>query len=217
MLDQAAIAAFLLVCLGFHAVIDLHNILLVHRPKSGTRSRSKVETPSDALVILAGLGTLVYFLETLAYPLSVLVSPFSLESFFFLLQYPFTLLLQALGLILTSAGFIIFNWSVVIRGRYAISWNMLENHKLITTGPYRYVRHPSYLGFFLMFTGLPLLLPNPFSLIPLAAIPGYYKIAMHEERLLIERFGNEYLEYQKRAGRFFPKLPRNPVRTVDRD
>jgi protein-S-isoprenylcysteine O-methyltransferase Ste14 len=208
MLDEAMIAAFLLVCLGFHAVINLHNILLVDRPKSGTRLRSKVETPSDVLVILGGLGTLVYFLETLAYPLFLLIDLFPLDSFFLMLQYPFMLPLQALGLIFTSAGFFIFNWSVVIRGRYAISWNMPENHRLITTDPYHYVRYPSYSGFFLMFVGLPLLLPNPFSLIPLVAIPGYYKITAHEERLLIERFGNEYLEYQKTTGRFFPKLHR---------
>jgi protein-S-isoprenylcysteine O-methyltransferase Ste14 len=208
MLDKIAVAIFLLVCLGFHVLINLHNILLVHRPRNVTRFRSKAGTPSDIAVILGGLGTLVYFLEIGTYSLIVLINPFSSDSFFFPLQYPFMLLLQTLGLAFTSAGFFIFNWSVIIRGRYAVSWNMPEDHKLITTGPYRYVRHPSYLGFFLMFIGLPLLLSNPFSLIPLVAIPGYYRATVHEERLLIERFGNEYLEYQKRTGRFFPKLQR---------
>jgi len=208
MLDNVAVAIFLLVCLGFHGLINLHNILLVHGPRNVTRFRSKAEAPSEIAVILGGLGTLFYFLEIGTYSLVALINPFSSDSFFFPLQFPFMLFLQGLGLVFTSAGFFIFNWSVTIRGRYAVSWNMPENHRLITTGPYRYVRHPSYLGFFFMFIGLPLLLSNPFSLIPLIAIPGYYRATVHEERLLIERFGNEYLGYQKRTGRFFPKLHR---------
>jgi hypothetical protein len=98
-------------------------------------------------VILGGLGTLVYFLEALAYSLVVLINLFSSDSFFFPLQYPFMFFVQALGLVFTSAGFFIFNWSVIIRGRYAVSWNMLENHKLI--GRPISLRAPSFLPRFL--------------------------------------------------------------------
>lgn len=208
MFDKVVVVFFLLVCLGIHVLINLHNILLIQRSRDDMRLRSKVEMPSGIPMILVGLGTLVYFLEALMYSLAVLINPFSSCVFLFPLRYPFMFFVQALGLVFTSAGFFIFNWSVIVRGRYAVSWNMPKDHKLITTGPYRYIRHPSYLGFFLMFIGLPLLLSNPFSLIPLIAIPGYYRATAHEERLLTERFGNEYQEYQKKTGRFFPKLHR---------
>jgi len=38
------------------------------------------------------------------------------------------------------------------------------------------------------------------------AIPGYYQITFEEERLLVLRFGEEYVNYQNRTGRFVPKL-----------
>jgi protein-S-isoprenylcysteine O-methyltransferase Ste14 len=114
--------------------------------------------------------------------------------------------IQILGLLLTFFGYFLFVWSVVSRGRYAVSWGMSENHKLVTWGPYRYVRHPSYLGYFLMFLGFFLYWTNMFTLIPLVAIPGYYWVTFDEERLLTQRFGDEYAEYQKKTGRFIPKL-----------
>lgn len=79
---------------------------------------------------------------------------------------------------------------------------------LVTWGPFRYVRHPSYLGYFLMFFGLFFLLLNLVALVPLLAIPGYIRLTTYEEQLLIARFGNEYVEYQKTTGRFVPKMKR---------
>ncbi len=107
-----------------------------------------------------------------------------------------------------GSGFFLFQWSVVARGMYSVSWAMGEDHRLVTWGPYRYVRHPSYLGYFLMFVGLLLTWLNPVALMPLMAIPGYVKVAATEEELLVMRFGEEYLKYQKAVGRFLPRLTR---------
>lgn len=82
---------------------------------------------------------------------------------------------------------------------------MPENHKLVTWGPYRYVRHPAYLAYFILFIGLPLTLLNLIAIIPLIAVPGYIRIANIEEALLTKRFGNEYQRYQQATGKFFPK------------
>ncbi|NIQ07584.1 MAG: isoprenylcysteine carboxylmethyltransferase family protein, partial [Candidatus Korarchaeota archaeon] len=70
----------------------------------------------------------------------------------------------------------------------------------------RYIRHPSYLGYFLMFFGIFALWPNGLTLIPLVAVPGYYSLTFVEEKLLIQRFGEEYLEYMRKTGRFLPKI-----------
>jgi len=78
--------------------------------------------------------------------------------------------------------------------------------KLVTWGPFRYVRHPPYLGYFLMFFGFPLLVVCFIALIPLIAIPGYVQLTYHEERLLVKEFGNQYVKYQRKTGRFFPRL-----------
>jgi protein-S-isoprenylcysteine O-methyltransferase Ste14 len=57
-----------------------------------------------------------------------------------------------------------------------------------------------------MFLGFITLWPNIVTLIPLAAIPGYIKVTVQEEKLLEQRFGDEYREYQRRTGRFIPKF-----------
>jgi protein-S-isoprenylcysteine O-methyltransferase Ste14 len=156
---------------------------------------------------MAALGTLVYFLEVFAYLLLVFTgltsllytAPFSFE-------LPLTPYTQVSGLILTIAGYFLFIWSVISRGQYATSWSMPENQKLVTSGPYKYVRHPSYLGYFLMFFGLLLIWINLLTLFPLSAIPGYSSVASKEEKLLVQRFGDEYLNYQKKTGRFIPRF-----------
>ena len=104
-----------------------------------------------------------------------------------------------------GVGFLVFIWSVVTRGRHSVSWEMSDEHALITWGPYRHVRHPSYLGYFLMFSGLLLTWLNLVALIPLVAIPGYAKIAVTEEELLKQRFGDAYMRYMESTGRFIPK------------
>ena len=83
---------------------------------------------------------------------------------------------------------------------------MPVDHRLITSGPYGYIRHPSYTGYFLMFVGLFLTWFNLIAAIPLLGIPGYVSIAKKEESMLELRFGSAYTEYQRRTGRFFPKL-----------
>ena len=56
-----------------------------------------------------------------------------------------------------------------------------------------------------MFSGLLLTWLNLVALIPLVAIPGYAQIAVTEEEMLKQRFGNEYLMYMESTGRFIPK------------
>jgi protein-S-isoprenylcysteine O-methyltransferase Ste14 len=83
---------------------------------------------------------------------------------------------------------------------------MPAGHKLVDWGPYRYVRQPSYLAYFLMFIGFLLMWHNALALIPLIAIPGYVLITHSEEKMLETRFGDRYVEYKKNVGRFLPKM-----------
>jgi protein-S-isoprenylcysteine O-methyltransferase Ste14 len=166
---------------------------------------AEVEQPSGFVVNIAGVGTFAYFFEALVYLLLVFTGFTNLlrgvPLYFNSLLIPY---MQVSGLLLTGAGYWFFIWSVIVRGQYATSWDMPENQKLVTWGPYKYVRHPSYLGYFLMFFGLFFIWPNLFTLFPLFAIPGYFRVAFKEEKLLVQRFGDEYVTYQKRTGRFIP-------------
>jgi protein-S-isoprenylcysteine O-methyltransferase Ste14 len=207
MLTEIGAAIVLLICLGFFFSVNVHNILVIRKRRSGAKSYADIERPSGFSMNLAALGTLIYFLEAVLYLFLVFTSfIYTLPSFPFYFQFPFVFYVQILGLVFTAIGYFLFTWSVIARGRYAVSWEMPENQRLVTWGPYRYVRHPSYLGYFLMFFGFFFLWPNLFALFPLVAIPGYVRVTFEEERLLICRFDDEYLEYQRKTGRFIPRL-----------
>jgi len=207
MLNEVLIAAFLSVWLAVFFSVNLHNIMRFHRRKKGGRTYAEVERPFSLAIALAAVGTAAYFLLVLLFLILAFFGLSSVLSDFPLgVQFPFMDYVQILGLVLTSLGYFLFIWSVIVRGRYATSWEMPEHQELVTGGPYRYVRHPSYLGYFLMFVGLFLLWPNIFMLFPMLAIPGYYQITFEEERLLVQRFGEEYVSYQNRTGRFVPRL-----------
>jgi protein-S-isoprenylcysteine O-methyltransferase Ste14 len=82
-------------------------------------------------------------------------------------------------------------------------------HTLVTTGLYRWARHPMYTAYLLLFAGAFLL-----SADWVIGVTGMGIILTHmtvrvrrEERILIGRFGQAYLDYAQRTSRFVP-LPR---------
>ena len=81
-------------------------------------------------------------------------------------------------------------------------------HAVIRTGPYRYVRHPSYTGLFLAFLGLGLYFHNWLSLLVLL-VPVSLALANRvakEEAALRASLGHEYAAYCARTKRFIPWL-----------
>ena len=82
-----------------------------------------------------------------------------------------------------------------------------EKPTLITNGIYRYIRHPCYLAFLVEALGIFLIIPNVITL----AVLIYTCIvtfghSVEEERKLMKIYGEEYEQYRRKAGRFFPKL-----------
>jgi protein-S-isoprenylcysteine O-methyltransferase Ste14 len=80
-------------------------------------------------------------------------------------------------------------------------------HKLVTSGPYRWVRHPLYTVGSSMFVAFGLMADNWF--ITLLGILAFLAMSIRtpkEEANLIEKFGDEYREYMKHTGRYLPKL-----------
>lgn len=207
MIADVAVAFFFLVCLGSLASVNLHNIMVVRRRGISGKVYGKVERPSGLLVTVAALGTVAYFLMALLCPVLVLTGRnATLHTISIRFHSSLMSSMQIPGLALTGLGYFLFIWSVVARGRCAVSWDMPEDQKLVTWGPYRYVRHPSYLGYSLMFLGLFFLWPGLLTFLPLIAIPGYVLVTIEEEKLLLKRFGDQFLEYRRRTGRFIPKL-----------
>ena len=85
-----------------------------------------------------------------------------------------------------------------------------KEHQLVTSGPYRWVRHPLYTVGSSLFIALGMMADNWF--IPLLGILAFIGMAIRtpkEEANLIEKFGDEYREYMKRTGRFLPRFRSN--------
>jgi protein-S-isoprenylcysteine O-methyltransferase Ste14 len=218
MSSEFYMAYFLLACLGVFFALNLLNLLRTTESKGTkeTKAYAEVEHPRGFLFALAAFGTLFFFLISMTYPFLVFTGLLSFIEFFPLqLRFQHGIIINMIGILLEALGYFLFLWSVLERGRYATSWAMRENHKLVTGGPYRHIRHPSYLAYFLMFFGLFFILLNLIALIPLIAIPGYIRITNNEEQLLVARFGDEYVEYQKRTGRFLPKIKQQTVSRFD--
>ncbi|MBE0430590.1 MAG: isoprenylcysteine carboxylmethyltransferase family protein [Dehalococcoidia bacterium] len=205
MLAETGVAFVLLAFLVCFFSVNLRNILKGRRGRLDLKEHPEGRRPSGLFISLAMLGTLAYFVAVFAH-LFLVFSGTILELYRFPYHFrsPPTVHMQIPGLVLTAAGYGIFIWSVIARGMYAVSWEMPEDQRLVTWGPYALVRHPSYLGYFLMFSGLFLLWPNFLTALSLVAIPAYYRLTFDEEELLVQHFGQEYVEYRKKAGRVIP-------------
>ncbi|MBK8617730.1 MAG: isoprenylcysteine carboxylmethyltransferase family protein [Anaerolineales bacterium] len=82
-----------------------------------------------------------------------------------------------------------------------------REHKLSTSGPYRWVRHPLYTVGSMLFISFGMMADNWFvAALGILAFIAMAKRTPQEEANLIEKFGDEYREYMKHTGRFLPKL-----------
>lgn len=117
--------------------------------------------------------------------------------------------IRLIGAIVYTAGLILLFWVHHALGR---NWSPLleigRQHMLVTGGPYRFVRHPLYLAFFILAIGQGIYTANWF-----VAAAGlicwsifYFGRVGDEENLMIEFFGRRYQFYMERTGRLFPKL-----------
>ncbi|MBN1923870.1 MAG: isoprenylcysteine carboxylmethyltransferase family protein [Nanoarchaeota archaeon] len=82
-----------------------------------------------------------------------------------------------------------------------------EVNKVITTGIFKYLRHPVYAGIVYMNIGF-IFFFRSLVLIPLIvffSLLWYYE-ARYEEQVLIRKFGAKYKNYMKKTGMFFPKI-----------
>ncbi len=95
-------------------------------------------------------------------------------------------------------------------GRYWIAYlDLRENHRLVTDGPYRWIRHPMYTQSIIFLTALSLVSANLLMMFcsSITIILIFNRIPK-EERMMTERFGDEYRDYVRRTGRLLPRFIR---------
>jgi protein-S-isoprenylcysteine O-methyltransferase len=117
--------------------------------------------------------------------------------------------LRFLGVAVFAAGLSLRWYAIVHLGRFfTVDVAIAAGHRLIDTGPYRFVRHPSYTGALMAFFGLALCLANWASL-AVMLIPVFlvFLRRMHvEEDALLQAFGNQYRDYMRRTKRLIPAV-----------
>ena len=115
--------------------------------------------------------------------------------------------LRAAGSTLVLLGIGLREWAVWTLGRFFTQTVLIRaGHHVVTSGPYRVLRHPAYAGTLMTFVGLILALGNWASLA--LVIVGFF--ASHvprirvEERVLEERLGEPYVEFERTRKRLIP-------------
>ena len=115
-----------------------------------------------------------------------------------------------IGVVLVGLGGLLVLWTFSNLGKNLTDTVVTrKDHSLVTSGPYRYVRHPFYLAGFVALVGGSLATANGFLLLAGLVPLGFLVVRTRiEEDKLIERFGDEYRNYMAKTGRFFPRFGR---------
>jgi protein-S-isoprenylcysteine O-methyltransferase Ste14 len=115
----------------------------------------------------------------------------------------------AAGLVVIWAGLIVRIWAVVtLGGSFSTYLRAVPGQTVVTHGPYRWVRHPSYTGLLLITLGFGLGAHNWLSLLLCAVVPllGLLPRIAVEESELTQVLGEPYRSYRKTTRRLVPGL-----------
>lgn len=116
---------------------------------------------------------------------------------------------HVVGIVLFGLGFALFSWAMITNAYFAtvVRIQTEQGHRVCTTGPYHYVRHPGYVGALLQAFGLPLLLGSMWALLPgvISALLIVVRTALEDRTLQAELPG--YVAYtQQTHHRLLPGL-----------
>jgi protein-S-isoprenylcysteine O-methyltransferase Ste14 len=108
--------------------------------------------------------------------------------------FPASKIIMGIGILL-----IIYGWKQIHKAR--------KQGTLMTTGIYKYIRHPQYLGFLIITLGLNVMWLTIITLVmwPVLAVL-YWRLAKKEDKDMEEQFGEAFLEYKRKVPGFIPRL-----------
>jgi protein-S-isoprenylcysteine O-methyltransferase Ste14 len=176
-------------------------ILLYYRIRSQA-TRERLDRRQEGLLVLLTLRPvgLAFMAGTVAY----IVDPSAMA--WSSVELPEKLRLLAAGLF--AIGGLLLIWSLHSLGKNLTDTVVTRgDHKLVTHGPYQWVRHPFYDAVALLVLSSSFIAGNWFLLLAGAALLALIWIRTRkEEEMLLARFGNQYGVYMRRTGRFLPRL-----------
>ena len=111
------------------------------------------------------------------------------------------------GIFLMIVGILVRQWAVFVLGRYfTLTIGVQKNQKVVDSGLFRFIRHPSYLGLFIIVIGIGVALQSWGGILAILVMFGFalgYRIHV-EEKFLVSELGNDYIQYMKRTKRLIP-------------
>ncbi|WP_328321908.1 isoprenylcysteine carboxylmethyltransferase family protein [Kribbella sp. NBC_00382] len=113
------------------------------------------------------------------------------------------------GVVVIWAGLLVRVWAVLALGRSFSTYVQVDDEQAVVTGgPYRWVRHPSYSGLLLICLGFGVALANWLSIVVCLVVPalGLLPRIAVEEAELVRVLGERYRSYQKTTHRLVPGL-----------
>jgi len=165
--------------------------------------KREIDIKENTLSLIAGsiaaLTCLIFGAEYIFFP--------GTFYFTYLLVYPDWI--RWLGALLLAGGITLLGLAHYHLGR---SFHSLvgskDEHQLVTSGPYQWIRHPIYTAYLMNYIGGGLLTANLVLTIVPVIFFGFMIINRipREEQIMREEFGQEYLDLEKRTGRLFPKF-----------
>jgi protein-S-isoprenylcysteine O-methyltransferase Ste14 len=114
-----------------------------------------------------------------------------------------------IGFVLVVIGLVIRISSILkLKQQFTYTVTEIENHELIDTGLYRYIRHPGYLDQLIIFFGIATSLSNWLSVLAMIipVLTGYLNRIRVEEKFMIQQMGGRYIDYQSRTKKLIPNI-----------
>ena len=111
------------------------------------------------------------------------------------------------GILVGIGGLVLMAWTHQTLGKmWSTNLRIREGHALVTGGPYARIRNPMYTSMIVYAIGWALVASNWLIVVMAVAIlAGLLVRTPKEEAMLIEKFGDEYREYMKKTGRYWPR------------
>lgn len=149
-------------------------------------------------------GDWTLMLTSIFYAISALLAVIE----FFYITKNINIIVLSFGLLIYILAGLLRFWSIKTLGK---QWNIhlieeSEKSEIIVKGPYKYIRHPIYLGHFLELVGIALTFNALYSLIFIFVVnlPLYIQRAFYEEKINAKKFGEEYQRYKKETSFMVP-------------
>ena len=131
----------------------------------------------------------------------------SLAEFIFVNHWEFSWIALAGGILCAIISFKLRWAAIAALGRFwSLHVEIRENHEFVQSGPFRFVRHPTYFSMILELAAFGLICSAWWMLlvIPVAYIPALILRLRLEEPALVDKFGDTYRDYQRRVPMLIP-------------